>query len=104
MENSERNIEVDWEFAADPHFQVRLNMIGHDRKNFLHHVSAAIAKTRTNVVSVNMNTQDSFIQGHIVIEVKNLLHLTQVINKISKVNGVINVERLDGAGEFMAIS
>jgi (p)ppGpp synthase/HD superfamily hydrolase len=46
-----------------------------------------------------MRAQDSLVHSNIIIEVENLQHLTRVINKISKVNGVINVERLDGTGE-----
>jgi len=99
MENSEGNLEGYWDLERDKNFLVRLQMLGHDRINFLHEVSAIVAQTHTNIVSVNMHAQDSCIQGHLVIEIKNLLHLTQVINKISKVNGIINVDRLDGAGE-----
>jgi (p)ppGpp synthase/HD superfamily hydrolase len=77
-------------------------MLGHDRKSFLREVSDAVARTEASIVSVSMNSQDSFILGHMVIEVANLFHLTRIINQISKVNGVINVERLDGTGEPVA--
>jgi len=103
MENLERNIDVEWNTEHDKtHFMVRLNMLGEDRKNFLRDVSDAIAQTNTNIASVEMHAINSFIRGKIILEVKNLLDLTRVINKIRKVNGVINVERLDGAGEPVA--
>jgi len=103
-ENPERNIEVKWDTTArsNTHFMARLNMLGQDRKNFLRDISDAIAQTNTNIVRVDLHTTNSFIRGKIIIQVKNLLHLSRVINKISKVNGVINVERLDGAGEPVA--
>jgi GTP pyrophosphokinase len=99
MENPERNIEVEWDVERDKHFMVRLHMLGEDRKNFLRDVSDSISQTDTNIVSVEMRAQDSLVHSSIIIEVQNLQHLTRVINKISNVKGVINVERLDGTGE-----
>jgi GTP pyrophosphokinase len=99
MENPERNIDVEWDVENHKRFMVRLHMLGEDRKNFLRDVSESISQTDTNIVSVEMRAQDSLVHSNIIIEVENLQHLTRVINKISKVNGVINVERLDGAGE-----
>jgi (p)ppGpp synthase/HD superfamily hydrolase len=46
-----------------------------------------------------MRAQDAMVHSNIIVEVENLQHLTRVINKISKVKGVITVERLDGANE-----
>jgi GTP pyrophosphokinase len=99
MENPERNIDVEWDVEDHKRFMVRLHMLGEDRKNFLRDVSESISQTDTNIVSVEMRAQDSLVHSNIIIEVENLQHLTRVINKISKVNGVINVERLDGTGE-----
>jgi len=102
MENPERNLEVNWAIDHDKNFLVRLQMLGQDRKNFLHEVSEALAKTDTSIVNVSINSYHTFMQGHFVVEIRNLLHLTKVINKVSRVNGVINVERLDGTGEPVA--
>jgi GTP pyrophosphokinase len=102
MENPERNIEVEWNVERDGHFMVRLHMLGEDRKNFLRDVSESISQTDTNIVSVEMRAEDSFVHSNIIIEVRNLQHLTRVINKISKVNGVISVERLDETGELVS--
>lgn len=102
MENPERNIEVEWDVEQSKRFMVRLHMLGEDRRNFLRDISDSISQTDTNIVSVEMRAQDSMVHSNIIIEVENLQHLTRVLNKISKVKGVINVERLDGAGEIVA--
>jgi len=34
----------------------------------------------------------------LIIEVKNLPHLTRVINAISKLKGILSVERVEGTG------
>ena len=99
IENPERNIEVEWDVERDKRFMVRLHLMGEDRKNFLRDVSEAISHTNTNIVSIEMRAEDTLVHSNIIIEVRNLQHLTRVINRISKVNGVFNVERLNGTGE-----
>jgi len=101
MDSPERNIEVEWDVERDKKFIVRLHLLGDDRKHFLRDVSDSISQTDTNIVSVEMRAQESLVHSNIIIEVENVQHLTRVISKISKVKGVINVERLDGAGEPM---
>jgi len=99
MESPERHIDVEWDVDKDKHFMVRLYMLGEDRKNFLRDISESIAQTDTNIVSINMKAEDSIVHSNIIVEVRNLQHLTRVINKISKVKGVITVERLSGNGD-----
>ena len=43
-----------------------------------------------------MKAEDSLVYGNLIVEVKNLQHLTRVIKKIDTVKGVIRIERLDG--------
>lgn len=99
IEDPERKIDVEWDVDKDKHFLVRLHLLGEDRKHFLRDVSESISQTDTNIVSVEMKAQDSIVHSNIILEVRNLQHLTRVINKINRVKGVINVERLDGTGE-----
>jgi GTP pyrophosphokinase len=96
IEDPERQVEVEWDVDRNRQFMVRLNLIGEDRKNFLRDVAEAIAKADTNIVSIDMKAVDSVVYGNIIVEVKNLQHLTRVINKIDSVKGVIRIERLDG--------
>ncbi len=96
FDESERKIEVKWDVENDQRFIVRLNLVGEDRKRFLRDVSEAIASSDTNILSMDLTTEDSFVNGRFMVEVRNLQHLTRVINKIDKVKGVIRIERLDG--------
>ena len=96
MQDPERNIDVEWDVERDKQFLVRLKILGEDRKQFLRDVSESISSTDTNIVSIVMNAQDSLVHSIVIIEVKNLNHLVKVMNKISKVHGVISVERLNG--------
>lgn len=102
IENSDRKIEVEWDVEKDKHFMVRLELHGGDRKHFLRDVSESISQTDTNIVSIDMKVEDSVVHSNIILEVRNLQHLTRIINKIGQVKGVINVERLNGTGEKLA--
>ncbi|MEK7727039.1 MAG: bifunctional (p)ppGpp synthetase/guanosine-3',5'-bis(diphosphate) 3'-pyrophosphohydrolase [candidate division KSB1 bacterium] len=102
VQNPERVIEVNWDVEPEKHFMVCLHLLGQDRKNFLRDVSEAIAHTDTNIVRIEMRGENSLVHSNIIVEVKNLHHLTQVISKIGKVAGVFSIERMDGATETMA--
>ncbi len=101
MQNAERVIEVNWDVEPDKHFMVCLHLMGEDRKNFLRDVSEAIAHSDTNIVRIEMRAENSLVHSNIIVEVKNLHHLTQVISKIGKVSGVFSIERMDNAAESM---
>ncbi len=101
LENPDRWVEVEWDVDKDKQFMVRLRLLGEDRKNFLRDISESISKTETNIVSVRMKSEDSIVHSNIIIEVNNLQHLTRVINRLSKVKGVISVERIDGSGDVV---
>lgn len=103
IDDPERKIEVEWDVDRDKHFMVRLHLMGQDRKHFLRDISESISQTDTNIVSVEMKVEDSFVNSNLILEVRNLQHLTRVINKISKVESVISVERLDGVSNSSVV-
>lgn len=97
MKDPERNIDVEWDVDKDKRFSVRLSMVAHHRLNFLHDVTAAISATNANIVNVSMKTEDLLVHNTMLIEVRNLKHLMSIIHRISKIKGMINVERLNGS-------
>jgi len=94
IEKPEKRIDVEWNVDKDKHFLVRLRLIGGDRKHFLRDISNTISQTNTNIVSIDMKVEDGVVNSNIILEVRNLHHLTKIMSKISQVKGVINVERL----------
>lgn len=99
LEQPDRRIEVEWDVDKDKHFMARIHLVAEDRKNFLRDVTERISQTDTNIVSVDMKTRNSLVNSNLIIEVRNVQHLTRVINNINKVKGVIAVERLNGTGD-----
>lgn len=96
MKNPDLNIDVEWDVDKDKRFLVRLYMVAHDRKDFLRDVTETISSTDTNIVNVALQTEESFVHNNMLIEVRNLNHLTRIINRLRKIKGIVNVERLDG--------
>ena len=60
-------------------------------------VSSAISKTDTNIVMVEFKLEDALVKGNLIVEVKDLHHLTKVIQSIRKIKGTISVERVEGS-------
>lgn len=96
MRDPNRNIDVEWDVDKDKRFLVRLYMVAHDRREFLRDVTEAISTTKANIVNVVLKTEDLFVHNNMLIEVRNLKHLTAIIQKISKIRGIITVERRSG--------
>jgi GTP pyrophosphokinase len=97
LKDPERSIDVEWDVDKDKRFLVRLYMVAHDRPYFLRDVTEAISSTNANIVNVVLKTEEFMVHNNMLIEVRNLKHLTSIIQKIGKIKGIINVERLNGS-------
>jgi GTP diphosphokinase / guanosine-3',5'-bis(diphosphate) 3'-diphosphatase len=96
-EDSEKLIEVNWDIEPDQNFHVHLTILSEDRRDLLKDVSSAISKTDTNIVMVEFKLEDTLVKGNLIVEVKDLHHLTKVIQNIRKIKGTISVERVEGS-------
>ena len=94
-EDSEKRIEVKWDIEKDQNYHVHLSVLSEDRRDLLRDVSQAISKSDTNIIMVEFKLEDTLVKGNIIVEVKDLHHLTKIIQGIRKVKGIISVERID---------
>lgn len=92
----DRTIEVNWTVEVDEQFKVQLSLLGEDRHNLLRDITQALSTQNTNIIHVDLRAKDKLVTGKLIIEVKNLPHLTRIINSISKLKGMLNVERVEG--------
>jgi GTP pyrophosphokinase len=92
----DRTIEVNWTVEAEEKFKVQLALLGEDRYNLLRDITQVISAQNTNIIHVDLKSKDKLVTGKLIIEVKNLPHLTRLITAISKIKGVISVERVEG--------
>ena len=98
IEKKDRTIAVNWTVEIDERFKVQLALLGEDRHNLLRDMTQAISAHNTNIIHVDLKAKDKLVTGKLIIEVKNLPHLTRVINAISKLKGILSVERVEGTG------
>ena len=92
-QDPERRIDIEWVAEKDDRFFVKLYMRGTDRRGLLSDVAKAITTTGTDISNADMRTTDGGMSGEFSVEVKNLAHLEKVKRSISRVKGVLDVER-----------
>ncbi len=89
----ERRIEIEWAAEKGDRFFVKLFMRGSDRRGLLSDVAKAITSTGTDISHADMKTTQGGMTGEFVVEVRDLTHLEKIRRSISRVKGVIDVER-----------
>ena len=95
----ERRIEIEWAAEKGDRFFVKLFMRGSDRRGLLSDVAKAITNTGTDISHADMKTTQGGMTGEFVVEVRDLTHLEKVRRSISRVKGVIDVERREHLAE-----
>jgi guanosine-3',5'-bis(diphosphate) 3'-pyrophosphohydrolase len=91
----ERALQTKWEVDDSKNFMVQIRIVGYDRKNFLNDITQKISSTDTNIVSAEVKTSGNEIVNLFVIQVRNIGHLNMILDKIRKVQSVINASRVD---------
>ena len=92
-QDPERRIEIEWTAEKGDRFFVKLFIRGSDRRGLLSDVAKAITSTGTDISHADMKSTQGGMTGEFVVEVRDLTHLEKVRRSISRVNGVIDVER-----------
>ncbi|MFZ0389662.1 MAG: RelA/SpoT AH/RIS domain-containing protein, partial [Calditrichia bacterium] len=93
ISRNDRSIQVNWTVEVEESFKVQLAILGEDRKNLLRDITHAISNQNTNILHVDLKAKDKLVTGKVIVEVKNLSHLTRIIQAIHKIKGILNVER-----------
>jgi len=94
-QHPERMLEVEWETLQDGSYPVEVEVEAFDRVGLLKDILAAIAESRTNVVSVNARVRkDKVAVVNLVLDVGNVEQLRGVLHRVGQVADVFNVERV----------
>ncbi|MBN2028983.1 bifunctional (p)ppGpp synthetase/guanosine-3',5'-bis(diphosphate) 3'-pyrophosphohydrolase [bacterium] len=101
MEIPERNVEVTWDVGGEEAFVVRLRILATERKDFLKDIAGALSAMDTHILNVNMSTENTIITSYVILEVKNLSHLTRIIQQLNHIKGIISVQRESCVEESM---
>lgn len=90
----ERWIKAYWDNTVKENFKSNLTVICIDRRGLLLDITTQLDSLHVDIHSVNtQNTKDGRALLNLVISVNGIEHLKNVISKLSKVKGVIDVER-----------
>ncbi len=102
VDREDRTVPVNWTVEVEEEFQVLLSILGEDRKYLIRDITQALANHNINILNLDIQAKDKLAVGKIVVEVKNLPHLTRIINAISSVKGILSVERIEPASRKRA--
>jgi GTP pyrophosphokinase len=90
-----RRIDVAWNRDRKSVLPVKIRVSCHDQKGILANISQAIANCEANITSASIqSTVDKMGVNIFEVEVTDLEHLRRVMNAITKVKGVTQVERM----------
>lgn len=92
-EQPERLIDVSWDIDGEGAFMVQLRILASGRKDFLKDIGESLSTMDTNIVKVDLKTENSIITSYIIIEVKDLSHLTRIMRRLNRIKGIISVNR-----------
>ncbi len=90
----ERLLAVEWNPDEDFAFTVQLRVKSHDRKYLLSDITKVISDTGANIYSSTTRTTGNIAAQDFWVDVKNTGQLSETIEKILKVEGVIEVYRV----------
>ncbi|GAB5521854.1 MAG: bifunctional (p)ppGpp synthetase/guanosine-3',5'-bis(diphosphate) 3'-pyrophosphohydrolase [Rhodothermales bacterium] len=96
MNHAERIKTVEWSRQKDVQFVSGLRIVGEDRVGVVSDITTVISKSlKTNIRSLNIETDDGVFEGRVLLSVSDLKHLERVIQRIKRVKGIFGVYRFE---------
>jgi len=90
---SDRLIPVEWDVDKKDLFNVRLKVVGEDRKGLLNDLTDCIQKLDLNIISLDTKVKDALAQFYLIIQINNVRQLDRLFKKIAKIKGVDFIQR-----------
>lgn len=90
----DRWINVYWDSSNVTHYRCTLNILANNRESFLADVSLALTGFRVPIYELNARTlKNGNIEVTTTIEIGGMEQLKNLMQRVSKINGVMSVER-----------
>ncbi len=94
--DAERIIDVSWARNSHEQFIGAVRIIGEDRVGLINDITDVISKSlRTNMKSINVNSDSGMFEGTLILYVDNIDHLEKIIKQIMKIYGIKEVYRYE---------
>ncbi|MDC1281562.1 bifunctional (p)ppGpp synthetase/guanosine-3',5'-bis(diphosphate) 3'-pyrophosphohydrolase [Methylophilaceae bacterium] len=92
----ERWVDVEWEPNSDILYKVSLSVLVANETGMLAKMASAIAVASSNIENVSVEESDgsNFVNINFVVQVRNRLHLAEVIRSLRKITKVSRISRL----------
>tara|TARA_R110002072_G_scaffold48681_1_gene133028 strand:- start:43423 stop:45570 length:2148 start_codon:yes stop_codon:yes gene_type:complete len=93
--HQEKWVQVEWEANIDREFQVMIRLNSSNQRGVLANVAATIADAGANIEKVEMMERDDrYADQRFIIDVKDRIHLANVIRKIKAIKSVSHITRV----------
>jgi RelA/SpoT family (p)ppGpp synthetase len=91
-----RIVDVQWPSDNGVLFVAGVRVAGDDRPSMLNDLTHAISTVNnTNIRSVNIESEEGHFAGTFILNVENTDHLSRIVEKIKRVQGVRGAERFE---------
>jgi len=91
-----RIVRAKWTDQLELAFLAGIRLKGSDRVGLVNDVTRIISTSlKVNMRSITVDSNDGFFEGQIMVFVNDTDHLNTLIHRLSKVNGVLQVERFE---------
>jgi RelA/SpoT family (p)ppGpp synthetase len=91
-----RLLDVSWPAENGGTYLTGIRVSGDDRPAMLNDLTHAISTyMNTNIRSVSIDTKDGVFDGMFVLDVRNVEHLTRILERLRKIRGIKSAERFE---------
>ncbi|QNH63406.1 RelA/SpoT family protein [Hymenobacter sediminicola] len=91
-----RIVRAKWTDQLELAFLAGIRIKGSDRVGLVNDVTRIISNSlKVNMRSITIDSDDGMFEGQIMVFVNDTNHLTKLIQRLARVNGVLQVERFD---------
>ena len=91
-----RIVRAKWTEQLELAFLAGIRIKGSDRVGLVNDVTRIISTSlKVNMRSITMDSNDGIFEGQIMVFVNDTAHLDRLIQRLSRVDGVLTVERFD---------
>ena len=94
LSDKNRLIEVEWDFAKNSSFLVRMKIDIEDRKHLLKDLTESTSSMNINIKSVDISAADGIATCLLIIEIIDIKQLNNLKNRIVKNINPISIERV----------
>jgi GTP pyrophosphokinase len=92
----DRIIRARWAQDKDKRFEIGLHIIGTDRMGIVNDITRVISNQhKVNILSISIKARKNVFEGRISLSVVNKSQVEVLIQEITSVEGVVNIQRYD---------